>query len=227
MKKLISILFILLILCGCSSITLEGTVQKLDTVFDNYATYTYRRTNNNTKYYSFYLPSDVQEIEFDDTYHHFVFNSSDFIMNLNVNYILCENVFFIEPENPFSYLKDYIVYQKDNTSNSDSPYHFCLYLVDNQYYFSYYTDKMTFSGKTELSEVKELLEHIIKMNASSELSKDTIVNDYYQGAIIEYSNKENGNINGPVQKDGNIIDILDQDLKAKLEEAEKEAKESQ
>lgn len=207
MKKIISILLILLILCGCSKAK-DDYYSALNNAFAAYPTTTKYATNNNTKYYSFYLPSDVGEYEFDDTFHHLKFFSSDFVMNLNVNYILCDKVFSTKPDNPFSYLDNYVIYEIENKIDETNLYNFRLYEINNHTYFSYYTDKLTFFGITDIREIKDLLPHLFTINASTKLDYNGIVNAYYFGTTIEYTQPELELFDKYIPPEGSLDNLL-------------------
>lgn len=166
-------------------------ISNLDIIFNNYSASNNHRSNNNSKYYSFYLPSDVQELEFYDTYHHLIFNSSDFVMNLNINAILCERVFNTSFDDPFSFLSGYVIYEHDNlSSNDENKYKFCLYNVYDKYYFSLFTNKFDYFGTTSTNEVDLLLSHLFTINDSAKLDYKGIIDSYYLGTTIEYTQSE-------------------------------------
>lgn len=210
MKKTNIILLILLVLCGCSSISIDNCINKLNTYFENYQySDSNHVTNNNTDYYNFYLPSDVQEIEYDDSYHHLVFNSSDFVMNLNVNYILCEKVFNKPSEDPFAILSSYVIYENDNiNSDATEKYKFCLYNIEDKYLFSLYTNKLCFFGKTDINEIEELLNHLFLVNNSTKLDYDNIINSYYLGTTIDFTQEDIDLFNSYVNSSGLLSDLI-------------------
>lgn len=213
MKKIISTLSLLLVLCGCSHISENDAINKLDNIFSNYVyEASAHRRNNNTSFYSFYLPSDIYEIEYDDTYHHLVFNASDFAMNLNTNYILCENVFLTTPEDSFNLISNYAVYEKDNFDNNDkNKYKFCLYKIDGNYFFSFYTNTLIFFGTSNLDEIDELVKHLFIINNSVVLDTDKIIDSYYSGTTIDYTQPQFELFNRYIPPEGTLDILLDQD----------------
>lgn len=213
MKKIISILVIACILCGCSGNDENEAIRKLNGIFSNYAyVESAHRTNNNTTFYSFYLPSDIQELEFDETYHHLVFNTSDFVMNLNINYILCDKVFMSKPDDPFTFISNYAIYEKDNLGSEDTnKYKFCLYNIKNQYFFSFYSDKLYFFGSTNLVEVDELVNHLFEINNSVKPDYDKIIDSYYLGTTIDYTQPQLELFNKYIPVEGTLDTLLDQD----------------
>ena len=212
MKRIISLLLILLILCGCSGITLEKCLNNLNEFFMNYEySDSNHGANNNTKYYSFYLPSDIQEMEYDDSYHHFVFYNSDFVMNLNINFILCDKVFSEDPDDPFATLSNYAIYEYDNLLN-DTPekYKFCLYKIEDKYFFSLYTNKLSFFGSTNINEIDELVKHLFILNNSAKMDYDMIIDAYYLGTTIDYSQPQLELFNNYIRPSGLLSDIVEQ-----------------
>ena len=220
MKKTFCILLIILILCGCSSISQDDCISKLNTYFENYQYSDSKHgTNNNTSYYNFYLPSDIQEIEYEDSFHHFIFNLSDFVMNLNVNYILCDKVFNKPADDPFSLLSTYSIYERDNLqSESSEKYKFCLYKIDDKYLFSLYTNKLYFFGKTDLNEIEELINHLFIINNSTKLDYDRIIDSYYLGTTIDFTQENFDLFDSYVNSSGLLSDLIkDKGIKTKQE----------
>ena len=186
MKKLV-ILLISLLLVGCSSVNENDVFNRLDNTFSSYEKKVVR-SNNNTKYYSYYLPSDIQELDYDDSFHHFVFNASDFVMNLNVNGILCKEVFKTTPDDLFASYKDYEIYRFD--SDTDTKYSFALYKDENNYFFSLITANMSYFGRTCLQDIEALASHLLCVDNSISVDIDKVVDAYYIGTIIDTSGKE-------------------------------------
>ena len=198
-------------MCSCSGITLEACLNKLNEFFVNYKySDNTHGVNNNTNYYSFYLPSDIQELEYDDSYHHFVFNNCDFVMNLNINYILCEQVFSESPDDPFATLSTYAIYEYDNMfSETNDKYKFCLYKIDDKYFFSLYTNKLSFFGSTNINEIDELINHLFILNNSTVIDYDKIIDDYYLGTTIDYSQPQLELFNNYIRPSGLLSDIVE------------------
>lgn len=242
MKKTFSIVLILALLCGCGnskeSIAISNLNNKFGVIINSIKDH---RTNNNTKYYSFYLPSDVQELEYDDNYHRLVFEASDFVMNLNVNYVLCEKYFSTELDYPFSFIGDYVIYQIDNLDSMDDiKFNFCLYNIDNNYLFSLYTNRFNFFGTTNIEQVDELVLHLFEIVLNSKLNVDSITNDYYLGTVFDYDKPQLNLISQHFQPSGDLRDLLidketaqqareriytEQDLSPELDEAEEQLSE--
>ena len=200
-------------LCGCSKTTLEQSLNKLNEFFINYQySNSTHGNNNNTKYYSFYLPSDIQELEYEDSFHHMVFYDSDFAMNLNINYILCDKVFMQEPDDPFAILSSYAIYEYDNLfSESTEKYKFCLYKIDDQYFFSLYTNKLSFFGTTDISQVAELVNHLFILNNSAKMDYDKIIDAYYLGTTIDFSQAPLDLFNNYIRPSGLLSDIVEKE----------------
>ena len=182
MKK-IAILFLILILCSCSA-DINHVFDDLDIAFASFQKKEdINYVNNNTKYYSFYLPSDINEIEYGDTFHHLIFNDSDFVMSLNVNGILSKNIFGTDAGNPYDFLKDYMIYE--NYLEGDNPFKFDLYFISNDLYFSFITNKLSFFGATTYSNVIELCKHLLVINDSVKIDDTKVVDDFYSGTAID------------------------------------------
>lgn len=211
MKRIVSLLLILFILCGCKGATLEESLNKLNEFFVNYQySDSTHGSNNNTKYYSFYLPSDIQEIEYNDSYHHFIFCDSDFVMNLNINYILCNRIFNEDPDDPFATLSTYAIYEYDNLfSESTEKYKFCLYKIEDEYFFSLYTNKLSFFGNTNINEVDELVNHLFMVNNSAKMDYDKIIDAYYLGTTIDYSQQPLDLFYNYIRPSGLLSDIVE------------------
>lgn len=229
MKKIIISLVVLLTLCGCVNHTEESIIKDLDQNFGVIVnSVKEHRTNNNTEYYSFYLPSDVQELEYDDNYHHLVFEASDFVMNLNVNYVLCDEYFDTKLDDPFSFVSDYIIYQINNLDSQDNiKFNFCLYKFEEKYLFSLYTNRFNFFGTTNISQVKELVLHLFEITYNSDLDLDKISSTYYLGTVFDYDKPKLNLITQHFQPSGDLLDLLiDKELAQKVRDnAKQETKE--
>lgn len=212
MKKFIFFLILLLTLCSCSYTSEDTLFNKLNSLFST-KSYIPKKTrvNTNTSYYGFHLPSDIFELENDENYHHFVFGSSDFFMNLNVDYVLCKDIFSTEPTNPFTIFKDHSIYHYDSSDNNEY-ISFDLYRYYSEYYFSLYTDKMLFFGETNLSDAYQLVHHVLGLNNSVILKTMNIYNDFYSGTIINDSYRESVDFfNTYIPPDGVLSDLLPSD----------------
>lgn len=225
MKKIISLIVILLILCGCGNKSEEAIIMDLDRNFGAIInSVKEHRTNNNTEYYSFYLPSDVQELEFSDNYHHLVFEACDFVMNLNVNYVLCDEYFDTKLDDPFSFVSEYTIYQVDNLDSQDNiKFNFCLYKFEEKYLFSLYTNRFNFFGTTNINQVKELVLHLFEITYNSKLDLDKISSTYYLGTVFDYDKPKLNLITQHFQPSGDLMDLLiDKEMAQKVRDNSKQ-----
>lgn len=196
-------------LCSCS-VNSGEIFYKLDEVFATYVKDDVpKHNNNNTKYYSFYLPSDIKELEYDNIFHHLVFNCSDFVMNLNINNIMSKNVFNTQSDDPYSFLDGYVVYSYTGSyQDSGNIYKFDVYYYNDEYLFSFYSDNLSFFGKTVLSDVPELARHLLILNDSVIVETDKVVDDYYSGTTIDFTKEQVNLFDTYHSADGQLSDLL-------------------
>lgn len=187
---------------------LNKSISKLDNILSNYQTNDKYTTNNNTEYYSFYLPTDISEIEYDNIFHHLVFNCSDFMMNLNINAILANDIFEGLNDDPYSFLSLYQIYSSDDNADSNEFYKFSLYDVNGDYLFSYYSDKLSFFGRTTLFDAPELARHLRVIDDSLVLDASKVIDDYYSGTTIDFSKEQINLFDTYHSVEGNLSDLL-------------------
>jgi len=83
MLKKILLVIALLCLCSCATYNKELLISDLDNRLSNIEEYSFKE-NNLTDYYSYYLPSDCQEIAYEVTNFAVSYNESRMVFNINV-----------------------------------------------------------------------------------------------------------------------------------------------
>ena len=87
MKKLL-LLFLAFFLCACASVEAESLPGELDRIFFHDADDSEYVLNNKAGYFSYYLPSDMQEKEGDDVYVFLTRGDAEILLNVNVGGII-------------------------------------------------------------------------------------------------------------------------------------------
>ncbi len=87
MKKYL-LLFIVLLLSACAQVSAESIPASLDEVFSHETDENNYVLNNRTSYFTYYLPADMEEKEYGDTYCLFERGESSILMNVNIGGII-------------------------------------------------------------------------------------------------------------------------------------------
>lgn len=226
MKKFVIVLSLFL-LTGCTvskSIDiysdLDNCLRYLNQSFDV-------RTNHNAEYYSYYVPSDMQDFEGNTNSNVMAFRNAKIVMNLNIASIVNSESFGINyfVDDGF-FKKDYKTYEYDDSfvkNNGEiSKYQIEVYEKDNYYLVRLVTDELIFYCTCDEYDLIDVVKHIFTIASSIEVEKDKIVTNYSKKDVIEYVKQQvnlfeydipsSGFLNELVNQSGGIVHEGDGDI---------------
>lgn len=196
MKKII-ILLIVFLLSACTSQKIsEGNLTSaLDNTLDSIDTRYNFRTNNKSTYFSYYLPSDCQEMENSENASIIYFLNSKIVMNLNISSII-NNKFYkdsvFDDEGFFN--KDNVIYFKDGIFSKNngvtSKFFIKVYKDNDIYLIQLKTNELNFYANTNINEIIEVINHIFLMAKTVEVDNTSIIAHYSAKEVIDYEKKQ-------------------------------------
>lgn len=185
------ILLLCLLLCGCDYVANYD----VERAFDFEEQESTVRANNITKYYSYYLPSDVQEEVKDSETVVLTYNNSQAVMNLNIpsiinnrfytSYVLRDDGFFDDDKLVYTRESKYLDNNEDQIS-----YIYNLYNYGDQYLIHFMSSIVNFYGYAYQNDVAGLTSKMLLIAKSVETNKDDVINDYSSKDVINYEKKQ-------------------------------------
>lgn len=209
MKKIVLLLFCIL----CTACTNTNLNANLDNLFSSVDTINYYNTNNNLKYYSYYLPSDMGEEEIDSDSLTIKYNESEIIMNLNISDIINSKYYsdYLLEDDGF-YNSEYLVYENNGTytlsDESEKQYLFKLYNYGDYYALYLKTSDMIFYGKVAYGDIKETARHLMIISKSLVVDSDLVISTFSKKDTIDYNKKQIDLFNSSMPTSGSLSDML-------------------
>lgn len=212
MKK-IYILFVLLFLTACSSSNLNND---LDNLFNNIENINIYSTNNNLKYYSYYLPSDLGEKEITSDSITLSYGESKIIMNLNISDIINSKYYSDSLLNDDGFFNEnYLVYEKSGTftlkDETTKQYTYKLYDYDKYYVLYFKTNDIVFYGNIVKGDVKDVTRQLLIVAKSIDADEELVIADYSSKDTIDYQKKQIDLFNKQMPVEGSLSEMLTDD----------------
>lgn len=217
MKKLCLLLFSCLILFACSYP--EDLNSTLDTVIETTLDdVKVRRQDHNGVFYSFYLPSDIYQLESYRDAAIFDFNNEKILMNLNITSIIAEQenkkTKTLKVSN--SSISTPAVYSKQGQYQDydefECHYVFEVYQLNNKYLVSFFTDDMSYYSYTSLNNLPLLTKRLFMLAKSMSVDHEAVMMMYSNVDLIDYTRKQVNLFETVVPKEGYLEDIVIGDL---------------
>ncbi len=170
------------------------------------------RQNNQLKYFSYYLPSDMQEKAYDDEMLIVAYDDIEILININIasiinrryyeTYSLTDDGFFDEKNccyNNYAYYNDLSGQTKELKIN--------IYQNDDLYFIHVFTSNMQFYSVATLNEVYEVVRHIYLMARCITVDEDAVVSVYSTKDVIDYQKKQIDLFEYIIPSSGTIADL--------------------
>lgn len=210
MKKIL-VLLVTICLCGCQNIN-KNVNSELDVVFNNQNVIDVRR-NNYTEYFDYYAPSDLYEIDSNETFVSFNYNKSLIDMNINIPSIINElyySNYKLVDEGYFDYSK--LIYSKNdkfiNNESETIDFFVNLYKLDNMYFFYMKTNNICLYAKTNINDVVEVAKKMMILAKTVKVQKELVVNKYSSKDVIDYEKKVIELFDTKMPENGIINDLI-------------------
>lgn len=214
MKKILFVILIFL-LAGCANEKSENIYRDLDEYLSNVNQIFDVRTNHSTEYYSYYLPSDMQDFDGNSNSAVMKFNNATIIMNLNIASIVNADVFNINYFLDDGFLnKDYETYEtSDNfvkNNGETSKYLLKVYEKDDYFLVNIVTDELIFYCTCDGYDMIDAIRHMFTIAASVETDTDKVVTDYSKKDVIEYVKQQVNLFEYDIPSSGLLNELVNQ-----------------
>lgn len=213
MKKIILVFCLLICLCACKVAEDKELFNDLNNIFDHIDNISTYRINNKMKYYSYYLPSDMNEEALDSESIVLKYNDNKIIMNLNVSNIINTKYYtdhILEDESIFS--DDYIIYKKEGKLKTESgqsvAYIFKLYNYKDIYILHLISSNMNYIGTIKKEDITQTLKHLLMIAKNTNVLNEDVIKEYSKKDIIEYKKKQINLFNTSMPVSGTIDSLL-------------------
>lgn len=210
MKK-VFIIFLLLVLCGCSSS--QDIKDKLDVVFKADQDEVTFRKNNYSEYIDYYLPSDIFEVDADLLSSTYSYNDAKLVVNINVSGIIASKYYpdvYLVDEGFFDNSK--LVYRKDgfflNDSEEQREYKYRVYNVDDTYLTYLICDNLIMYGYCSEKDLAGLSSRMLLMAKAADVKENDIASMYSTKDTIDFEKKPVNLFETILPVNGNINDFL-------------------
>ena len=190
-------MLIVFLLSACTSqqISEDNLTAALDNALNNIDTRYNFRTNNKSTYFSYYLPSDCQEMENSENASIIYFLNSKIVMNVNIPSII-NNKFYkdsvFDDEGFFN--KDNVIYFKDGVFSKNngvtSRFFIKVYKDNDVYLIQLKTNELNFYANTNINEIIEVINHMFLMAKTVEVDNASIIAHYSAKEVIDYEKKQ-------------------------------------
>lgn len=218
MKKICLLFLACLFLCACSHT--ENITASLDTVIDSeLSNPTVYRQDQNTIFFSYYLPSDIYKLESYKDTTIFSFNNEEILMNMNITSIIASEEGNIKEgaRNENFYSNDRLVYSREGTYlNHDEievEFIYNIYAVNNKYLISFKTDDMNYYAYVSRNSLELLTKRLFMLAESMSINSESVVAYYANVDMIDYTRKQVNLFETVIPREGQLEEILiDKDL---------------
>lgn len=218
MKKICLLFLACLLLCACSNT--EDIAVSLDAVIDSeLSNPTVYRQDQNTIFFSYYLPSDIYKLESHKDAAIFSFNNEEILMNMNITSIIASEEGSIKEEarNENFYSDDRLVYSREGTYlNHDEievEFIYNIYAVNNKYLISFKTDDMNYYAYVSRNSLELLTKRLFMLAESMSINSESVVAYYANVDMIDYTREQVNLFETVIPREGQLEEILiDKDL---------------
>lgn len=212
MKKLF-LLILCLLLSSCSYYNENNLKNDLD-VFLNDLSFNYNvRVNHICKYFDYYLPSDMHEVEGTDNAAIIEFNGSKLSMNLNIAAIVKGNKFYTKDISDDGFFNSkYLVYSNSGSFNdntdSETLYTLNIYSSNDQYAVCLYTSGVNFYCFTSSETILNLVRRLFIISKSVLVDREAILKAYSNEDVIDYSKSQIDLFEQVMPTEGYLSDLV-------------------
>lgn len=183
-----------------------------------------RRANVNNRYFSYYLPADMQRKETVETSAILNFENNSILMSMNIGNIIHskgdrENLLMDED----FYRHGKRVYHREGeflTTNKERHRYLCeVYSYHDQYLLSFLTKDFRYYSYTNEQRISELFRHILQIAKSMDVLEEEVIKSYSDDVVIDYHKKQVDLFKTIIPRNGQLKDIvLDKEVEEKTNE---------
>ena len=175
---------------GCTPINESNYTNGLDNLLSNLDFNYLNRTNYATEYYEYYLPSDMFEVDEQDSTSIIEFLDTKTVMNLNISAIVNGAFFKDKVLSDEGFFKDSVLVYENNGSfikNDEQTvdYTLSLYKGTDTNLLHFATNDLNFYSTTSFENLTNLVRHLIIISKSVIVKNDKVLADYSKKDVIE------------------------------------------
>ncbi len=212
MKKiLISLVLILLCACSTNDETITNDITSLLNNLDSLST---NRANNSLDYYSYYLPSDMGQIDNLNS-EVLTYIDSKIIMSLNVKEIVNSEYYsdeYMKSNGLFN--QDYLIYtnsgQYTTINNETKDYVYRLYKKDLMYVIELDTSDLSFIAYSK-NYIVDITRHLFIICKSVSVDSELVLSTYSSKDVVDYQKKQIDLFDSVKPSSGSLSDLLTND----------------
>ncbi|MCR4634203.1 MAG: hypothetical protein K5648_08770 [Erysipelotrichaceae bacterium] len=210
MKKII-VFFICILLSGC--VAQDDLSKRLDNVFASEQSTERIRRNSYSRYIDYYLPSGTGELEGDMLSSRFSYNSSNFVMDINISGIINEHYYkdqgmtdegFFDPSR--------LIYERNSTfvdaDGVSREYSYRVYSYDRQYLTYFRSRELLFYGYASLSDLVDMTSRILMIAKSAAIRHNEVISAYSSKTEVDYEKKQVNLFETIMPVNGNVNDFM-------------------
>ena len=192
--KKVFVLICLFLLCGCTA-TAEIDIQRqLDSIFLRSGESTRFPRNNETEYFSYYLPSDMRETGYDDMGVSMEYGDAKIFFNVNTAGIIGAKYYNVSMiSDGFFSEKDRVYHHNGSYSDSDQilyPYTIDVYQKGDQYYLYFNSRNVEIYGVSLKGDLIETARHILVFARGAKVETDKVIQAFSHKGVIDYQKKQ-------------------------------------
>lgn len=213
MKKILTLLCTVFLLCACQTYDPNELNSDLDAVFSGLGDIGTYRINNTMQYYSYYLPSDMSEESLDSDAVVLRYQDSRIVMNLNIPNIINARYYpdhLLEDEGIFN--SDSLVYQNSGSYTDqdglDKEYIYSLYRYENTYIIYLTCTDMNYCASVDEFSVRGVTAHLLTIMKNTSVASADVVTAYANKDIIDYKKKQIDLFDTGLPNNGSISSLL-------------------
>ena len=193
MKKIL-LLLCLLLLSACAQVSAENIPASLDEVFSHDSDENRYILNNRTAYFTYYLPTDMEEKEYGDIYCLFERGDSSILMNVNIGGIISAEYYGRSLlDDGFFDMKDLVYTHTGQFLGIDGEkklYSYRVFRIEEEYYSTFDSRALRIYGVSSLEGLKDMSFHILQLARTTSVKEEDVVEDFSNKSVIDYQKKE-------------------------------------
>ena len=207
MKKMF-LCFLVLLMCGCTKVSdVRNEVDNL--VKDMAGEEINLVANHKKKYYSYYVPTSVSNIESTDTHNIFEYNGVNIMMNLNITDIITYSIYSQKKDDSEIFENELIIYNRKNLVYANKEYDLSIYKFSENYVVRLDSDDVVMASSMKENYVVNTLRQMILIASSVTVNYDAVIDNFSNKDFIDFEKEQVDLFKIIVPKDGRIEELID------------------
>lgn len=213
MKRILILLLICLCLSGCASVNSATLKEDVEKTLSNFNNINSLHANNTLTYFSYYLPSDMQEIECNDNYSLVGYNDAKIIVNLNIASIISSKYFkYSQNDDGFFNNEHLFLTKSDNYSNifgQNKEYKISIYNYEKEFIVYLVNSDAVLYGYCDEYDLVELVRHMIVISKSIDVDRNRVIDNYSSKDIVNYQKEPLNLFNVIIPTEGTLEELVE------------------